>query len=234
MSDNINSRIRTLAQMLYNGNINEMCRVTGIKQATMSNIVAGRMSKPSYEVIYALIDKTGVDADWLIKGSGEPFVSYGREQMMLHYVPKSGERYDDTPCVKLYDIEAAANLNTLLDLNEQPSMGTIACPGMPRCDGAVHVRGESMYPLLCSGDIVLYKVVEPDVRNIIYGEMYLVSISLSGDEYLAVKYVQRSEAGPDWIKLVSHNPAYDPMDVHIADVRWLAVVKVSIHRHMMR
>ena len=68
--ESINERIRYIAEQLYNSNINELCRAIGVKQATMSNIVAGRMSKPSFEVINAIIENTPIDAYWLITGKG--------------------------------------------------------------------------------------------------------------------------------------------------------------------
>ena len=40
----------------------------------------------------------------------------------------------------------------------------ISIPRLPKCDGAVYVTGDSMYPLLKSGDIVLYKEVS-DIKN---------------------------------------------------------------------
>ena len=68
--ESINERIKYIASQLYNSNINELCRAIGVKQATMSNIVAGRMSKPSFEVINAIVENTSVDAYWLITGKG--------------------------------------------------------------------------------------------------------------------------------------------------------------------
>lgn len=68
--ESINERIKYIASQLYNNNINELCRVIGVKQATMSNIVAGRLSKPSFEVINAIVENTSVDAYWLITGKG--------------------------------------------------------------------------------------------------------------------------------------------------------------------
>lgn len=71
--ESINERIRYIADILYKGNINELCRAIDVKQATMSNIVAGRMSKPSFEVINAIVENTSIDATWLITGKGSPY-----------------------------------------------------------------------------------------------------------------------------------------------------------------
>ena len=90
--------------------------------------------------------------------------------------------------VTLYDVTAAANLKTLLADGPQYVLGKIQIPNIPRCDGAVYISGDSMYPILKSGDIVGFKSLT-SFDEVIYGEMYLVSFDRGGDEYLSVKYV---------------------------------------------
>ena len=55
-----------------------------------------------------------------------------------------------------------------------------------------------MYPLLKSGDIVLYKQLN-DINDIFWGDMYLLSIDIDGEEYVTVKYIQKSER-PDCVR----------------------------------
>lgn len=72
--------------------------------------------------------------------------------------------------IPLYDIEAVAGLVLLFqDSKAQEPIDHISIPHLPKCDGAVYVTGDSMYPLLKSGDIVLYKEIN-DIRNEIFGE----------------------------------------------------------------
>ena len=73
MQNSVNERIKEIANQLYRSNVNELCRSCNIKQATMSNIVAGRMSKPSFEVLLSIIETTNISADWLLTGRGEMF-----------------------------------------------------------------------------------------------------------------------------------------------------------------
>ena len=79
----------------------------------------------------------------------------------------------------------------------------------------VYVNGDSMYPILKSGDIIGYKEIS-SFDNVIYGEIYLVSFMIDGDEYLAVKYVNRSEQ-EGHLKLVSYNTHHEPMDIPFAE-----------------
>lgn len=156
----------------------------------------------------------------------------GVEVVEIHR-SKSIEKRDDRT-INLYDIEAAANLNSLLANKEQYIMGELRIPNIPKCDGAVYVRGDSMSPLLKSGDIVAYKQIPLEIQQIIFGEMYLVSIDMEGDEYLAVKYVNQSEKGDEWIKLVSYNPHHHPKDFPLSAVRAMALIKLSIRMNTMK
>ena len=151
------------------------------------------------------------------------------EVEMIHN-PKAVEALDNRS-ISLYDITAAANLKTLLANKDQHVVGRIQIPNIPACDGALYISGDSMYPILKSGDVVGFKEVN-SFSSVIYGEMYLVSFCIDGDEYLSVKYVNRSDV-EGCIKLVSYNPHHEPMDIPLASIQAMAIVKFSIRRNMM-
>lgn len=171
-----------------------------------------------------------LNLDWLITGKGEMLKPNTDIQVLDH--PKLKEKTFDDQSVPLYDISAAANLKTLLVDKSQNIIGKISIPDMPKCDGAVYVRGDSMYPLLKSGDIIVYKEV-CNFDYVVYGEMYLVSFDLDGDEYLSVKYVNRSDK-EGCISLVSYNSHHHAMDVPIACIYAMAIVKASVRLNTMR
>lgn len=186
-----------------------------------------------------LLDKFGdkVDYNWLLLGKGNPkhqprFCQSELVQGEVEIIhnPKTPEPIDDRS-VTLYDITAAANLKTLFTNKKQYALGKILIPNISVCDGAVYVNGDSMYPILKSGDIIGYKEIS-SFDNVIYGEIYLVSFMIDGDEYLAVKYVNRSEK-EGHLKLVSYNTHHEPMDIPFASINAMAIVKFSIRRHMM-
>ena len=154
----------------------------------------------------------------------------GAGRSRIIHNPKTPEPIDDRS-VTLYDITAAANLKTLFTNKKQYALGKILIPNISVCDGAVYVNGDSMYPILKSGDIIGYKEIS-SFDNVIYGEIYLVSFMIDGDEYLAVKYVNRSDK-EGYLKLVSYNTHHEPMDIPFASINAMAIVKFSIRRHMM-
>jgi hypothetical protein len=78
-----------------------------------------------------------------------------------------------------------------------------------------------MYPLLKSGDIVMYKQVHDILGGIFWGEMYILSLKVDDEDLTLVKYIQKSELGADYIKLVSQNQHHAPKDVLLNSVRAL-------------
>ncbi len=140
-----------------------------------------------------------------------------------------------TQLVPLYNLEATAGLVELFrnHSDDQP-IDHISIPNLPKCDGAVFAVGDSMYPLLKSGDIVMYKEIKNMREGIFYGEMYLISLDVDGEEYVSVKWLQKSDKGEDYIKLVSENRHHQPKDVPMSQVKALALIKASIRINSMR
>ncbi|AND64021.1 peptidase S24 [Flavobacterium covae] len=135
--------------------------------------------------------------------------------------------------IPLYDIEATAGLVPLFsESSNNVPLDYISIPNLPKCDGAIYVTGDSMYPLLKSGDIVLYKEINDIQNEIFWGEMYLLSIEMSGEEFVMVKYIQKSE-NANFVKLVSQNKHHQDKEVEISKIRALALIKASIRINSM-
>ena len=172
---------------------------------------------------------------WLITGKGSMLKENPQKDpepdiQILHH-PKVPDKKVEQQAIKLYDVAAAANLRTLFDNKDQNILGEITIPDIPKCDGAVYVNGDSMYPLLKSGDIIAYKEIHT-FSSVVYGEMYLISFDLAGDEYLCVKYVNKSEED-GYIKLVSYNPHHQPMDIPVSSINAMGLIKFSIRKNTM-
>lgn len=135
--------------------------------------------------------------------------------------------------VPLYELDATAGLVALFDgTTRQVPVGHLQIPDLPPCDGALYVRGDSMYPLLKSGDIVLYKEIPYTASNILWGEMYLLSFTLDGENYITIKYIQRADDNR-FVRLVSHNPHHSPKEIPADSIRALALVKASVRFNTM-
>lgn len=201
-------------------------------EQTLTKIKKG-LQDPSKKTIPLYCEKYGVSESWLYTGEGQMMVDDDFDATHVFNSNKYAEAHGDG-IINLYDLEAAANLQTLFTNKDQNILGQISIPNIPKCDGAVYVKGDSMYPLLKSGDIVAYKEIPLDVQHIFFGEMYLISIDMDGDEYLTVKYVQHSNKGEDWITLASYNPHHEPKDFPLSSVRAMALIKLSIRMNTMK
>lgn len=244
----INKRIVELFDLLGVGQ-NQFAREIGISSSRMSNITNLR-NKPDSEMLQAIINKyRNVSSEWLLVGNGDPFKTECEKTPGKYCPPNSGPdviddrilRYGlksdslhESQDVPLYDVEAVAGLVPLFnDSIKHIPIDFIKIPNLPKVDGAVYITGDSMYPLLKSGDIVLYKQVTDIVNGIFWGEMYLISIDMSGEEYVTVKYIQKSDT-PDCVRLVSYNSHHSEKDVLISSIRALAFIKASIRINSMK
>lgn len=189
-----------------------------------------------------------VSIEWLITGKGDMMKSQIKEYIQkedinnivaepelneVNQIKKYNFKSDyfniNNQLIPLYEIEAAAGLNTLFsNQSDQSPIDYISVPNAPKCDGALFVRGDSMYPIMKSGDIICYKHIQDTRNNIRFGEIYLLYIDDGDDEYLTIKYVQASEQGKSFVKLVSHNKYHAPKDEPISHIKALAIIKLSI------
>lgn len=73
---NINERLQTIINELYNGNVSEFERASDIKPYTVKNIVGSRKTKPSYDMLESILrNNVQISASWLLTGKGEMFKS---------------------------------------------------------------------------------------------------------------------------------------------------------------
>ena len=132
----------------------ELASYLGVARATLSNWCA----RNSIDFPLLLNKLHHVDYNWLLTGKGSPLhdpKSFDngkiRGEVETIHNSKTTEAIDDRS-VTLYDITAAANLRTLLSDKRQYALGKILIPSIPACDGAIFVNGDSMYPILKSGN----------------------------------------------------------------------------------
>lgn len=188
-----------------------------------------------------------INLEWLITGNGNMLIDNKMNNETLifeeHRSVQSPEvqSFDlvtdsklEHQRIPLYSIQATAGVVPLFANSERfEPVDHITIPNLPKSDGALFVSGDSMYPLLKSGDIVIYKTISSSIEDIYFGEMYIVSLELAGEEYTSVKFVQRSELGEAYIKLVSQNKHHEDKDVRVSKIRAMALVKASIRINSM-
>lgn len=222
--ETVGERVRLMRKQL-NMTQEQMAQRLGIGKAALSMIETGkaRLSARNKNI---LVQDFNVNPDWVETGEGKMF---NAEPDLTTFNLRT-DRSLPLQSVPLYSIEGTAGLVPLFNQQQQfEPINYINIPNLPKCDGAIYVVGDSMYPLLKSGDIILYKQLN-DVRDVFWGDMYLLSIDIDGEEYITVKYVQKSEH-EGHIRLVSQNQHHADKEVEINRVRAVALVKASIRMH---
>lgn len=226
-SEKIIERLKEALEINSDSALAERLKVT---KGTLSNWKA--RNSLDFEKVFSVCGLISVD--WLLTGEGEMLKPTKEIEITPIHRPRSREKKEDEQIVYLYDFAATAGLKALFDNNKQNIIDTIKIPNLPKCDGAIHAVGDSMYPLLKSGDIILYKEIPIDVQNLVYGEMYLLSYEMAGEDYITVKYVCKSERGEPFVTLASENPLHSPCDIDFNSISALALVKASIRINCMK
>ena len=206
----------------------QLAQRLGIGKAALSMIETGktRLSSRNRNI---MVQELNVNPEWLETGRGEMF---NAEPDLTAYMHRTDNSLP-LQSVPLYSVEGTAGLVPLFaEQARTKPLNYIHIPNLPKCDGAIYIVGDSMYPLLKSGDIVLYKQLH-DIDNIFWGDMYLLSIDIDGEEYITVKYIQKSDR-PGYVTLVSQNPHHADKEVEIGRIRAIALVKASIRMKSIR
>ncbi len=206
----------------------QLAQHLGIGKAALSMIETGKtgLSARNRNILVQVLN---VNPEWLETGHGEMF---NAEPDLTAYMRRTDNSLP-MQSVPLYSIEGTAGLVPLFaDQSQNKPINYIHIPNLPKCDGAIYIVGDSMYPLLKSGDIVLYKQLH-DLDDIFWGDMYLLSIDIEGEEYVTVKYIQKSDR-PGYVKLVSQNPHHADKEVETKRIRAIALVKASIRMNSIR
>ena len=236
--ESINGRIQLIIDEIYKGNVSEFERASNIKPSTIKNIVGGRQTKPSYDVLESIVrNNVQISSDWLLTGEGKMLKEESPFDGVVIPVAhsKSTEKVVPMSVFNLYDIDVSAGLTRLFaEDGEQRKafLGQISIPNMPKCDGAVKVIGDSMYPLLKSGDIIAYREVH-NIEAIQWGEIYILQTEYEGDISVVVKYVKKSELGSGHVLLVSYNKEHDPKDIAVKNITAIARVILCIRQMSM-
>lgn len=121
--------------------------------------------------------------------------------------------------IPYYDIEVSAGpIAFYKDYPELPHTA-LEIPFVSDVDLAMPVYGDSMFPRIKSGDIVLLKKIkDPDV--ILFGEVYLVITN----DYRTIKYIRKHE-DEDKVILVSENDRFDPVVIKKESILHLFLYK---------
>lgn len=226
-------KARILKYLNYKGISKYECyQKTGISRSVLSQ--SNGMTEDNMLKFLAVY--SDISFEWLLTGRGNMLssedIQLAKPEVEGTFTLKTDHKID-LQSIPLYELDATAGLVALFeDKTRQVPISHLQIPDLPACDGAIYVRGDSMYPLLKSGDIICYKEVVPSYESILWGEMYLLAFVLDGESYISVKYIQKADED-DKVRLVSHNPHHSPKDIPADAIHALALIKASVRFNTM-
>lgn len=132
--------------------------------------------------------------------------------------------------IPLYDLESVGGISfTFDDYSKITPIDYIYMPNAPLCDGSLFAVGDSMYPIIKSGDVIAYKIIHDYLNDVYYGKVYTLLVEIAGSISRITKYVQKGR-NDEYITLVSHNTHHQPKEIHLSKVKGIAEVKLAV-RH---
>lgn len=162
-----------------------------------------------------------LNTNWLLTGVGEMLLSNERvdkiitiQQNVINETKRKG--------ALIYDIDATCGLSGRdVDFTDEKVIGSIDTPEINPDSKIIFATGDSMLPLIASGDrVVIRKIESWDYFN--YGQVYLIITN----EYRLIKRVRRHPKDSDnLILLRSENPDYDDIDLPKREIIHLFIVE---------
>lgn len=158
---------------------------------------------------------------WLKTGVGEMLVSEERSEKTIT-INHSALSETKRKGALIYDIDATCGTEgRSIEFADERVIGSIDAPEINPDSKIIFATGDSMLPLIASGDrVVIRKIESWDYFN--YGQVYLIITN----EYRFIKRVRRHpEDSKNLILLRSENPEYDDIDLPKREIIHLFIVE---------
>lgn len=162
-----------------------------------------------------------LNIEWLVTGNGEMIKNAEREQKTIE-ISESAITETKRKGALIYDIDATCGLSGRdIEFTDEKVIGSIDAPEINPDSKIIFATGDSMLPLIASGDrVVIRKIESWDYFN--YGQVYLIITN----EYRLIKRVRRHPKDSDnLILLRSENPDYDDIDLPKREIIHLFIVE---------
>ena len=162
-----------------------------------------------------------INIAWLKTGVGEMIQNQERNEKTIS-VNQTTVSTSKRNGALIYDIDATCGLSGRdIEFTDEKVIGSIDAPEINPDSKIIFATGDSMQPLIASGDrVVIRKIESWDFFN--YGQVYLIITN----EYRLIKRVRRHPKDADnLILLRSENPNYDDIDLPKREIIHLFIVE---------
>lgn len=158
---------------------------------------------------------------WLRTGIGEMLISDERKEKIIS-VDQTAISETKRKGALIYDIDATCGIDGRdIDFADERVIGSIEAPEINPNSKIIFATGDSMTPLITSGDrIVVRKIESWDYFN--YGQVYVIITN----GYRFIKRIRKHPTNPEnFILLRSENKEYDDIDLPKQEIVHLFIVE---------
>lgn len=212
---NINDRISFIIDSQLDGNQKKFAEKIGFAPQVIYNIISGRKSKPSFDVLLAIASSfDDMSIDWLLTGKGEMLKKATNTKLPVARLSPGNEAG-----IPLIPAEAMAGISrgdvSVMELDCE----RYVVPVFKGADFLIPVKGSSMYPKYSSGDIIACKKLPLADIFFQWNKVYVLD-TVQGP---LIKRISKG-SDKDSIMLVSENPNYESFELLISQIRAVALV----------
>lgn len=209
----------------------DFAKFLGIKPQTLSSWY----SRNTFDVDLIYSKCVNIDCNFLITGEGEIEKTKTREKHIndiiekktafthetknvRDMIPQGPEPYEGIPLIPI-DAMAGFGTGSIQVMNYDTERYRIPEFTELKVDFMIRVKGSSMYPKYNSGDLVACKKLNLHDVFFQWNKVYV----LDTEQGALIKRIKKGK-DQNHLLLVSDNPNYDPIDLHLHNVNALALV----------
>jgi len=226
----INQRIRELVYEFTNGSVRKFSLDIGHSSQKINRLFnidprSEKYPEPSLEIVKAIASKySTVNFQWLNFGEGEMLKKAAQSENTI-------EKNNLEHGVPYFDIDISATMaESFSDIAEAPEFYVDFKP-FNDCTVYLPVFGESMYPVISSGEIVALKKID-NPEYIQYGEVHMVITNAESNNMRTLKIIRKHE-NDDLIILKPVNPSFDELVIPRRTIISLYIMKGKITRKQL-
>lgn len=211
--DTINDRISYIIENQCKGNQKKFAEIIGFAPQVVYNIVSGRKSKPSYDVLKAILSSfVDISSDWLLTGK-EPIL---KDDIIK--VTQVTDAVKGIPLVNVTAIGGFGNAKFAIEDRDVKDYYVIPKFKHKKVDFMIEVEGSSMYPKYNSGDVVACRIID-EQSFIQWNKTHVIATKGQG---IIIKRIKKGVNGS--LLMVSDNKDYDPFPVPTEEIDGIALV----------
>jgi phage repressor protein C with HTH and peptisase S24 domain len=215
----INKRLEQYFHSLKK-NVPDMAGLLNTNPTTLRKLLKGE-NLPSSKILIPL-SETGLSIDWLLTGEGE-MLRNNKENKAVAIHKSSNENLKPIPLV---NAEAVAGFGAeSFTIEEQDVEDYYVIPEFRNTpvDFMIRVRGDSMMPRYCNGDIVACAIIR-ESKFLQWNAIHIIGTKEQG---ILMKRIKRGQ-DLKGLRLVSENPDFDAFEVQKSEITGIAIVKGGI------